>query len=358
MTDTAIIGRNIEVLQTSVGEGTSPFSWGAAVAGAIAATAVTFILLSLGSGIGFVTASPYSGGPSAKTLTALGAIWIVLSQAWGYAVGGYLAGRLRSRGSSFATDETNFRDGAHGFVAWALGRRPHRDDGRARRSVRRKPYRACRRNARRGRGCRHRRGSGRSGAKSAERLLRRLAVPHGAARRRCATAGQGSFAAGGPMQTGSGGAPASSPQGDVPPAMQPGQTAQATQTSPTGQAGGQPQTGGGAQPSATSDDRGEAVRIFASGMRDGKLSDDDRAHLGRVVQARTGMTPEEANRRVDETVARANKAAKDAADAAAKAASYFAFWSFMALLFGAAAATVGGIVGGNQRDDDMAPDRG
>ena len=341
MTDTAIIGRNIEVLQTSVGEGTSPFSWGAAVAGAIAATAVTFILLSLGSGIGFVTASPYSGGPSAKTLTALGAIWIVLSQAWGYAVGGYLAGRLRSRGSSFATDETNFRDGAHGFVAWALG---------VVLTVTMVALGAAfgasltaHVGATLGAGAAGGTGAAAGGATQnpqnayyVDSLF--LTAPRGAG---APGAGQGtSPAAGGPMQTGSGGAPAASPQGETPPAMQPGQSAQ---TSPAG---------------ATSDDRGEAVRIFASGMRDGKLSDEDRAYLGRVVQARTGMTPEEANRRVDETVARASKTAKDAADAAAKAASYFAFWSFMALLFGAAAATVGGIVGGNQRDDDMAPDRG
>lgn len=351
MTDTAIIGRNIEVLQTSVGEGTSPFSWGAAVAGAIAATAVTFILLSLGSGIGFVTASPYSAGPSAKTLTALGAIWIVLSQAWGYAVGGYLAGRLRSRGSSFATDETNFRDGAHGFVAWALG---------VVLTVMMVALGAAfgasltaHVGATLGAGAAAGTGAAAGGAAQnpqnayyVDSLFR--TAPRAAG---TTTAGQGAAPAAGPTQTGSGGAPAASPQGETPPAMQPGQTAQTSQAGSQGQAGS-------TQPSAMSDDRGEAVRIFASGMRDGKLSDDDRAHLGRVVQARTGMTPEEANRRVDETVARANQAAKDAADKAAKAASYFAFWSFMALLFGAVAATVGGIVGGNQRDDDMVPDHG
>ena len=122
MADTAIVGRNVEVLQTAgLGEGRGAFSWGSIVVGALAATAVTFILLSLGSGIGFLGASPYSSGPSAKTLTIAGAIWIVLSQAWGYAVGGYLAGRLRTRANGLSPDETNFRDGAHGFAAWALG---------------------------------------------------------------------------------------------------------------------------------------------------------------------------------------------------------------------------------------------
>jgi hypothetical protein len=33
-----------------------------------------------------------------------------------------------------------------------------------------------------------------------------------------------------------------------------------------------------------------------------------------------------------------------------KAAAYFSFWTFMALLFGGAAATLGGILGGQLRD--------
>jgi hypothetical protein len=36
---------------------------------------------------------------------------------------------------------------------------------------------------------------------------------------------------------------------------------------------------------------------------------------------------------------------------ARKAAAYFAFWSFLALLFGAVAATLAGILGGELRDD-------
>src|SRR3954462_10765735 len=122
MTETAIIGRNVEVVQTAgAGTGESPFSWSAAFAGALAATAVAFLLISLGSGIGFLASSPYSSGPSLATLTVGGAIWILLSQTWGYAVGGYLAGRLRARCTHGSSHESNFRDGAHGFVSWALG---------------------------------------------------------------------------------------------------------------------------------------------------------------------------------------------------------------------------------------------
>src|SRR3954465_10733939 len=37
------------------------------------------------------------------------------------ALGGYLAGRLRSRWVTVHTHEVYFRDTAHGFLAWAVG---------------------------------------------------------------------------------------------------------------------------------------------------------------------------------------------------------------------------------------------
>src|SRR5581483_8597924 len=36
-------------------------------------------------------------------------------------IGGYLAGRLRTKWTGLHTDEVFFRDTAHGFLAWALG---------------------------------------------------------------------------------------------------------------------------------------------------------------------------------------------------------------------------------------------
>jgi hypothetical protein len=93
MTDTTII----EMPSPAAQGGRTPFfSWSAAIAGAVAATAVTFIIAALGSGIGLPFASPYSSGPSATGLTVAAAVWLVLAQALGFATGGYLAGRLRS----------------------------------------------------------------------------------------------------------------------------------------------------------------------------------------------------------------------------------------------------------------------
>jgi hypothetical protein len=47
----------------------------------------------------------------------------------------------------------------------------------------------------------------------------------------------------------------------------------------------------------------------------------------------------------------AEAAAAPVTDAARKAAAYVSFWSFMALLFGAVAATLAGILGGELRDE-------
>jgi hypothetical protein len=118
MTDTTIID-----MPPAAGEARArtPFSWSAAIAGAIAAVAVTFIIAALGSGIGLPFASPYSSGVSATTLTVAAAVWLVLAQAIGFATGGYLAGRLRSPAFDGVVGERAFRDAAQGFMVWAIG---------------------------------------------------------------------------------------------------------------------------------------------------------------------------------------------------------------------------------------------
>jgi hypothetical protein len=120
MSKTAIVGRNVEVIQAGVGSsGRTAFSWGVVIAGALAAWAVSFIFIALGSGVGLVISSPFSG-PSSGTMTIIGAIWLVIAQSFGYATGGYLAARLRIR-DHIPGDETVFRDAAHGFMAWVVG---------------------------------------------------------------------------------------------------------------------------------------------------------------------------------------------------------------------------------------------
>src|ERR1700750_1601240 len=94
------------------------FNWGAAIAGAVAATAVTLILLTLGSGVGLGLMS-VQRGDSATTFFSLGAIWVFASQAFGFTVGGYLVGRLIGPRWESAKEE-EFRAAAHGLVMWGV----------------------------------------------------------------------------------------------------------------------------------------------------------------------------------------------------------------------------------------------
>lgn len=93
------------------------FSWSAAFAGAFVATAVTFLLLALGSGFGLaLTPAQHVATP---TFLSLGAIYFLVSQAFGFAAGGHLAGRLIGPAPETAKEE-EFRSAAHGLVVWAL----------------------------------------------------------------------------------------------------------------------------------------------------------------------------------------------------------------------------------------------
>lgn len=114
MTDTTIVAGNLQAPAVR-----SAFTWSTVIAGALAAWAVAFIFISLGSGIGLAVTSPYSG-PSATTMSIGGAIWLIFSETCAYAVGGYLAARLRIR-DHIPGPETKFRDAAHGFMAWVIG---------------------------------------------------------------------------------------------------------------------------------------------------------------------------------------------------------------------------------------------
>ena len=95
-------------------------SWGAIVAGAAAAAALSLILLILGVGLGLSSVSPWaSDGVGATTFGVTTILWLTLTQSLALAMGGYLAGRLRTKWTGVHTDEVYFRDTAHGFLAWA-----------------------------------------------------------------------------------------------------------------------------------------------------------------------------------------------------------------------------------------------
>lgn len=99
----------------------SGVSWPAIVAGAVAACAMTLVLLAFGTGLGLSMVSPWAGsGVSATTFKITTGLYLIVIAMIASSIGGYLAGRLRSAWSGVHGDEVYFRDTAHGFIAWAL----------------------------------------------------------------------------------------------------------------------------------------------------------------------------------------------------------------------------------------------
>ncbi len=100
---------------------TSGVSWGAVVAGAFVAAALSLCLLTLGAGAGLSSLSPWLNSGASSSAVGIGAIlWFVVIEIVASALGGYLTGRLRTKWVDVHSDEVYFRDTAHGFLAWAV----------------------------------------------------------------------------------------------------------------------------------------------------------------------------------------------------------------------------------------------
>lgn len=274
MTETTIVGENIEIVQERL-RAWSAISWSAVIAGALTALAVSIIIVALGSGVGLAMASPFNYSPSAETLTVLGAVWLVFAQAVGYATGGYIAGRLRTNPSVVHSDEAKFRDGANGLVVWAIGV-----------------------------------------------VLSTLLVLSAAGAIGKTTANVAATAA-----TGSG---------------------QSVDYFADLLLRGDPQK---APAPTNADTRDQVKRIIVTSVAQGNLAPDDRSYLAQIVASQSGISPDDAQRRVDDVYNKARASLMQAADKARKAGSFLAFWTFMSLLFGAVCATLGGVYGGDLRDE-------
>lgn len=117
MIDTVVIQPGADTGEPSV----SGVSWPAVAAGAVVSLALTLVLLSFGTGLGLSVVSPWSGsGVSATTFKIGTGLYLVVMAMLASSIGGYIAGRLRSRWIGVHSDEVYFRDTAHGFIAWAF----------------------------------------------------------------------------------------------------------------------------------------------------------------------------------------------------------------------------------------------
>src|SRR5690348_16061570 len=316
-------------------------SWGAIFAGAFSAAALSFILLSIGTAFGLSVTSPWdftarNAGEAAAAVGIGTAVFLVIVHAISSGVGGYLAGRLRTKVVGVRGDETYFRDTAHGLVVWAVS------------------------------------------AVIAVLLIGYLAMAAArgtvevgaAALNATGQAAGGALAAATPNmadQAGSGGIDV---RYFVDSLFRPGGapatgTGQATGQAATGQpTTGQAATQPAAQPTAPGTaaegtarmDREETRRILRMAPI-GDSAPDDRTFMTQLVARETGMSQPQAEQRVNQVIDRAKAAkaqavqkAKEAADAARKAGMYTALWAAVTMLVGAFCASLAAAWGGRARD--------
>jgi len=108
-------------LSLSRAESQSAVAWGAIFAGAIASLALSFVLVGLAAGFGMKLATPWPGARYAFTeFTPILGSWMIVVQVLSSALGGYLAGRLRTKWLNVHDHEVHFRDTAHGLLVWAV----------------------------------------------------------------------------------------------------------------------------------------------------------------------------------------------------------------------------------------------
>ncbi|MDO9104441.1 MAG: hypothetical protein Q7U57_05715 [Methylovulum sp.] len=287
----------------------SAVSWGAIIAGAAAAASLSLILLMLGIGLGLSSVSPWAyNSISASAFGISTILWLAFTQIITSGMGGYLAGRLRTKWIAVHTDEVFFRDTAHGFLAWAVaslataalltsvigaivsggiqvGADVAVKDPGSMRSDRMKP----------------------------ENESLRYFVDSLFRTNTNVVATTETFLEG---------------------------ALSVSTTHPT-----------------TAEPTSEVSRIFKNAILTGSLPQDDMRYVGQMVAQRTRLTQQDAEQRVNNTYAQLQTkqlaeetTAKNVADAARKTSVYASLWIFISLLIGAFIASLAAIYGGRMRD--------
>lgn len=292
-------------------------SWAAIFAGAAGAAALSLILLILGAGLGLSSVSPWSQqGMTAATFGVSTILWLAFTQFAASGIGGYLAGRLRSRWSGTHVDEVYFRDSAHGFLAWSVAT-----------------------------------------LATAAFLTSTIGslLGTGAQAGAAAVGGAGTAAA----AASTAGASDSLPKDATGPGVN--YFVDSLFRRDNASATGSPSTSTsapiGPDNSSAKGDSSEVSRIFLHSLRTGPLPQDDTKYLGQVVARRTGLSQAEAEKRVTDVYTRSQTAlnnaqtqAREATDKARKTTTYALLWMFVALLIGAFIASLAATYGGRRRD--------
>jgi hypothetical protein len=308
----SLAGSNQELSRST----TSAVSWGAIVAGAAAGASLSLILLILGVGLGLSSVSPWSReGISATSFGVSTIVWLMLTQLLASAMGGYLAGRLRTKWMDTQTDEIYFRDTAHGFLAWAVASLA---TAALLTSV--------------------------IGSILSSGIQAGASVIGGVAN--TASVASGGLAAPGKMASEDGGPFAYFVDSLF---RRDGNAEAARSTAAKGPAEASERT--------MAKEASEVGRIFMNVSHTDPLPPDDIRYVGKLVARRTGVSQQDAEKRVTDIYARAQAKlhdaeviAKETADKARKASAYAALWIFVSLLSGAFVASLAATYGGRQRD--------
>jgi hypothetical protein len=115
--------------------------------------------------------------------------------------------------------------------------------------------------------------------------------------------------------------------------------------------------GGPDAPDLSDGERSSVGRIIAAAASGDEVDQADRQYLVSMIAARTGVSPEEANQRVEEVLTQAREVeaqARAAAEQARKASMVAAFLTAASLLVGAAVSYWAATMGGNHRDSQRA----
>lgn len=292
----------------------SAVSWGSIVAGATGTAALALLLTMLGTGLGLSSVSPWAHtGISAEAFGISAILWLTVTQLIASGVGGYLAGRLRTKWMATDADEVYFRDTAHGFLAWAV--------------------------------------SAILTATLLSSMIGSIISTGIQAGGTAAVTASSAAAAGAEIaRYGANNEPIryfmdSLFRRDI--------NAAAT-GSTLGEIGALPET---VQEPSPAESTSETTRIFMNSLRTNSLPPEDVRYVGQVVAQRTGLTQAEAEKRVFDTFAQvqtkrqqAEIAAKEAADTARKTSAYASLWFFISLLIGAFTASYAATYGGRLRD--------
>jgi hypothetical protein len=271
--------------------GASFVEWGAVFAGAVLAAALSFVLLTFGTAIGLSAASPWpNSGLSAGVIASLAVFWAIAQQIGSLMAGGYVAGRMRSRWLE-PGHEAEFRDGLHGGLVWAVAV-----------------------------------------------LLSAFLI--------FATAG---------LVARTGADVAGKAAASVASTGDPMDLVLDTMLRPTSAAAAAPAAGAPATTprtrpaNATDDVRPEISRLLARAVASGSIGTENRAYLAQLVAQRSGISQQEAEKRVDEAV----NAARAAADKARRATVLTGFVTAAGLILSFAAAWWAALKGGQHRDTSV-----